>query len=77
MKGSTATREGSMGDFSLGSSSLRLLRLRMKKNRAMRSEMKTTPPITPPMIGLLLMVVEELGEELVVLFEDVEDDASC
>jgi hypothetical protein len=54
----------------------------LKKNRARRSEMRTSPPITLPII-----VVEELGEELVelpdgtlvevtavgVLLEDVED----
>ena len=68
----------------------RLLRLQMKKNRARRSEIRTSPPITPPMIaavGLLLMVVEGLGGEIDelpdgmlvevrVLFEDVEDGAS-
>ena len=76
-----------MYDFSLSACALLLLRLRLKKNRARRSEMRT-PPIKPPMIGFLSMVVEELGEELDelpdgklvdvgVLFEDVEYGASC
>ena len=38
-------------DISLSACDLRLLRLRLKKNRARRSEMRTNPPITPPMIA--------------------------
>ena len=45
-------------------SDLRLLRLQVKKNRARRSEMRTSPPTTPPMIGVLSMVAE-LEEPLV------------
>ena len=50
-----------MCDFSLSACTLRLLRLRIK-NKPRRSEMRTSPPITPPMIapvGFLSMVVEE------------------
>jgi hypothetical protein len=74
----------------------------LKKNRERRSEMRTNPPIPPPMIasvGFLWMGVEELDGptfevelldeldelpdasgtlvEIEVLFEDVEDGASC
>jgi len=78
--------EGTLFDFSVSSRALRLLCLRMRKNRARRSEMRTTPPITPPMITSVGFPggAEELdGSELpdgillVVMFEDVEDDASC
>ena len=59
IKGSTTSREASMYDFSLSTCTCRLLRLRMKKNRARKGEMRTSPPITPPMIapiGFLSMV---------------------
>lgn len=48
--------------------SARFLRLRSKKNRARRSKMRMSPPTTPPMIGVLLMVVE-LDDE----FEELPD----
>ena len=82
-----SSRQGSMYDFSFSSRAFRL-RLRLKKNRPTRSEMKTIPPITPPTIAPVLaflsLVVEELGEELdevpdgkpVEVF-DAEDGASC
>ena len=61
MKGFTTSGEGTVYDFSPSACDLRLLRLRLKKNRAKRRQMRTSPPITPPIIG---MVVEELGGEL-------------
>ena len=70
----TSEKEGTEYVFSFSSSDLRLLRLRLKRNRpSTRSEMKTSPPITPPIMApvgfeFLTMVVgsevEELGEEL-------------
>jgi hypothetical protein len=36
----------------------------LKKKRARRREMRTSPPITPPMIASVGWEVEELGEEL-------------
>ena len=56
VKGFTTSGEGTVDNFSL-----RLLRLRLKKKRARRSEMRTTP-VTPPMIAPVGLVVEELGE---------------
>lgn len=54
---------------------LRLLRLRMKKKMAMKSKMRATPPITPPMIGLLSMVFKELEDPTfdVELGEELDD----
>jgi hypothetical protein len=40
---------------------LRLLRLRLKKNRARRSKMSTSPPITPPMIALVVLLRIEVA----------------
>jgi hypothetical protein len=97
IKGSTDTSwEASMWECSRNACALRL---RLKKNRASRSEMRTNPPIPPPMIssvGFLWMGVEELDGpttfdveldelddasgtliDIEVLFEDVEDGASC
>ena len=51
VKGFTTSGEGTVDDISLSACDLRLLRLRLKKKRARRSEMKTSPPITPPMIA--------------------------
>ena len=78
--------EGPMDDIPLSACDLRLLRLRLKKKRAGRSEMTTSPPITPAMIESVGLVVEELDEESDELpdgtlvgmfeervFEDVED----
>lgn len=64
-----------MDNFSLGACDLRLLRIRLKKNRATRrSEMRTIPPIMPPMIapvgfllGVVVLVEEATGGELAVL----------
>jgi hypothetical protein len=47
--------EGSASDFQL------LLRLR-RKNRAIRKKMRTSPPITPPMIASVGFPSEELEE---------------
>ena len=58
----------SLCGFLLGACALCLLRLRLKKNRARRSKMRMSPPTTPPMIGVLLMVVE-LDDE----FEELPD----
>ena len=50
-KGTTTSGEGT---FALSACDLRLLRLRLKKKRARRIEMKTSPPLTPPMIASVL-----------------------
>ena len=81
MKGFTTSGEGPVDDISLSACDLRLLRLRLRKKRAGRSEMTTSPPITPAMIESVGLVVEELDEEsdelpdgtLVGMFEDVEE----
>ena len=58
----------------------RLLRLRRNKNRAMRSEMMRSPPITPPMIaGLPDKDLDEPPDGALLevgVVEDVEDGAS-
>ena len=64
VKGFTTLGEGVVDDISLSAFGLRLLRLRLKKKRARRSEMRTSPPITPPVIASEGLVVEELDEEL-------------
>ena len=51
VKGFTTLGEGTMDDISLSARGLRLLSIRLKKKRARRSEMRTSPPITPPMIA--------------------------
>ena len=51
VKGFTKSGEGTVDDISFSACNLRLLRLRLKKKRARRSEMRTNPPITPPMIA--------------------------
>ena len=77
-----------MYDISLGAFDLGLLRLRRKKNVVKRSEMKTSPPITPPMIasvdeeddelpeGALIEVPDEIPVENEGVIEEVEDGAS-
>jgi hypothetical protein len=91
VKGFTTSGEGTVDNISPIACDLRLrlLRIRLKKKRARRSEMRTSPPITPPMIAFVGLVVEELGEELdelpdgtlvkvlVGVLEDVEDVPSC
>jgi hypothetical protein len=58
----------------------------LKKNRVRRSEMRTNPPIMPPTIASVGFEVEldELDElpdgalvDIEVMFDDVEDGASC
>ena len=50
VKGFTTSGEKTMDDISPSAGDPRLIRLRLKK-RARRSEMRTSPPITPPMIA--------------------------
>jgi hypothetical protein len=89
VKGFTTSGEGTVCDISLSACGIQFLRLRLKKKRARRRKMRTSPPITPPMIasvGVLWLPVgvEELGEELdevpdgtpVEVVKDVEDVSS-
>jgi hypothetical protein len=54
--------EGTAYVVSLSASDFRLLRLQRKNNRAMRSDMRTSPPITPPMIATVGFPGEELSD---------------
>ena len=83
MKEVTISGEGTVYDISLNACDLRLLRLPLK-NRARRSEMSTSLPITRPMIVSVGFPAEELDGlldgtlvEVGVLVNDVEDGASC
>ena len=60
VKGVTTSGEGY--GLSSSASDLRSLRLRLKKNRARRTEIRTIPPITPPMIASVGLLGEELDE---------------
>ena len=72
---------GTAYDISLSAFEFRFLRLQMKKNRAMRSDIRMSPPITPPMIAPVGIPGEELDElpEGAVnegVIDEVEDGAS-